>query len=131
MVATAQAEATAPPDKPRKTTDRRAERIKEFARDALEKGDAYQATVRAATADLLDIGYGLAVNIKAIMGQAPMGSADYEDIAPALATLLQVDRQIGRFGQLDLQITAANDPGRKERKNGRRPPGDRSEEMKI
>ena len=99
-----------------KCQDRREQRIEEYLRDSLEQGDAFQATLRAATADLMDIGYRLATGIKTALREELTETDQYEDLAPALSNLLLVDRQIARFAQLDRQWAAASETPKKRRK---------------
>jgi hypothetical protein len=89
--------------------DPRERRIRDYVRDSLKEGDAFQASLRAATADLMDIGYRLAAGVKAALGEGPASPEDLDDLAPAINNLLLVDRQIARFAQLDLQWSAAEE----------------------
>jgi hypothetical protein len=111
--------------------DRRAKRIEEFMRNSLQEPDAFQATIRAATADLMDIGYRLAAAVKAAGDNATIGSAEYEDVSPAINNLLLVNRQITRFAHLDLQWTRANGANKAGKKSQRRRPTAYSEETKT
>ena len=84
-----------------KKGDRRIERFRDLLEDALEEPDPLRANLRAAIADLLEIGYRLGAGIKATMGSEPKSLARYEELAPAISSMALVHRQATRYVQLD------------------------------
>ena len=83
--------------------DRRTERLEDLTTEALKDPDALRATVKAATAQLLDIGYRMGDEIKATVGSHPARSKSHQDGMGAINALMLVHRQITRYVQLDQQ----------------------------
>jgi hypothetical protein len=101
----------------RKASDRRIERLEDLLAEALKEPDPLRASLRAATADLLEIGYRLGTGIKAAMG-AESGIAEkmFEAVTPAVNTLALVHRQATRYVQLDRdRASDENSTGGKKR----------------
>jgi hypothetical protein len=86
--------------------DRRTQRLDDLTAEALEEPDALRATVKAATAQLLDIGYRMGDEIKANLGSRPAKPKAHQDGAGTLNTFMLVHRQITRYVQLDQQWTS-------------------------
>ena len=82
---------------------RRAQRLEELTAEALDEPDALRANVRAATAQLLDIGYQLGDEIKTRHDFGLTKPKAKRDGAGAINTLMLVHRQITRYVQLDQQ----------------------------
>jgi len=83
--------------------DRRVQRLEELTAEALDEPDALRANVRAATAQLLDIGYQLGDEIKTRHDLSLTKPKARRDGAGAINTLMLVHRQITRYVQLDQQ----------------------------
>jgi hypothetical protein len=92
--------------------DRRAQRLEELKVEALDEPDALRANVRAATAQLLDIGYQFGDEIKAGLDFGLTKPKAKRDGAGAINTLLLVHRQITRYVQLDQQWASERDSDR-------------------
>ena len=83
--------------------DRRVQRLEELTAEALDEPDALRANVRAATAQLLDIGYQLGDEIKTRHDLGLTKPKAKRDGAGAINTLMLVHRQVTRYVQLDQQ----------------------------
>jgi hypothetical protein len=83
--------------------DRRVQRLEELTAEALDEPDALRANVRAATAQLLDIGYQLGDEIKTRHDLGFTKPKARRGGAGAINTLMLVHRQITRYVQLDQQ----------------------------
>ena len=92
--------------------DRRMQRLEDLREEALEEPDPLRANLRAATADLLEIGYRLGVGIRAAMGSPSTGWEAYEEVTPAIGSMALVHRQATRYVQLDRQWASGEDSGR-------------------
>jgi hypothetical protein len=95
--------------------DRRAQRLEDLTTEALEEPDPLRATVKAATAQLLDIACQMGDNIKTILSSRPAKSKSHQDGAGAVNSFMLVHRQITRYVQLEQQWgsekTANEEPG--------------------
>jgi hypothetical protein len=94
------------------TPDHRIQRLQDLRADALQESDPLRSNLRAATADLLEIGYRLGAGIKAVMGSEPTSLARYAEAMPAIGSMTLVYRQATRFVQLDRERAAQDDSGR-------------------
>ncbi len=103
-----QAQSTASANETRKVGDRRIERLQDLLADALKESDPLRASLRAAAADLLEIGYRLGVGIKAAMGSESTDLETCAAVMPAISSMALVHRQATRYIQLD-QSRAADD----------------------
>ena len=93
--------------------DRRLERLQDLLAEALEEPDALRANLRAATADLLAIGYRLAAGIKAGMELARRDPKAHKDVMPAIGSMALVHRQATRYVQLDRDWASEEGEGRR------------------
>jgi hypothetical protein len=84
-----------------KMVDRRIERIRDLVADALQEPDPLRANLRAATADLFELGFRLSTGIKAAMSVTSCSLEDHEAVMPALSNLALLHRQATRYIQLD------------------------------
>jgi hypothetical protein len=84
-----------------KDDDRRIARLRDLLEDALDEPDPLRANLRAAIADLLEIGYRLGAGIKATMGSEPKSLARHEELVPVISSMALVHRQATRYVQLD------------------------------
>lgn len=91
--------------------NRRAQRLEDLTVDALEEPDALRANLKAATAQLLDIGYRMGDEIKVTISSRPAKSKSRQDGAGAVSTLMLVHRQITRYVQLEQQWSSEKTSG--------------------
>ena len=105
--ASAPVEHAAATNVPEEGADHRLERIMEYLQVSLHKQDALQANLSAANADLMMIGYRLAMVIKAAMAAAPPSLEAYEDFGPAIGNLLRIHKLVDRFSALDSRLASA------------------------
>jgi hypothetical protein len=89
-------------------TDARLGRIIEYLQSSLDKQDALQANLNAANADLMAIAYKLAAAIKTAMATGPASLEAYEELGPAISSLLRIHKQVERFSQLDKRLTSTS-----------------------
>jgi hypothetical protein len=98
----------APVDRPReaataakqpKLADLRVRRLQDMVAEALEDADPLRANLRAAVADLMEIGYRLGDAVKATMSSSRSLDA-VETVMPAIANMALVHRQATRYIQL-------------------------------
>ncbi len=94
------------------SVDRRIRRLQDLRVDAVQEPDPLRSNLRAATADLLEIGYRLGVGIKAVMGADPASLDRYAEAMPAIGSMALVYRQATRFIQLDRERAAGENSGR-------------------
>jgi hypothetical protein len=115
-----QAAAVTPVKQQPQTADLRVQRLNDLLADAVQEPDPLRAGVRAAGADLLEIGYRLGVGIKAALAAQPAAAAAmaaYKDVALGINTVAMVYRQAARYLQLDRDLASDESPVR--RKKGR------------
>jgi hypothetical protein len=113
-----------------KTVDRRIQRLQDLYVQALEEPDPLRANLRAAMADLLEIGYRLGSGIKVAMGSESTGLELYKDVMPAIGSMALVHRQATRYIQLDRDQASGEDSGQGA-KLRRRNSGVETGEMEI
>ncbi|MEI8376043.1 MAG: hypothetical protein WCJ35_24750 [Planctomycetota bacterium] len=111
-VATGKAEEIASAARPLPDVDRRIQRLQDLLVDALQNPDPLRANLRAATADLMEIGYRLGAGIKASLGSEPTSLDRFAEVMPAISSLALVHRQATRYVQFDREWTAGEDSGR-------------------
>jgi hypothetical protein len=83
--------------------DRRSQRLEELTIEALEEPSALRANLKAATAQLLDIGYRLGDAIQSGVGADPAKPTGNREETGAIQTYMLVHRQITRYIQLERQ----------------------------
>jgi hypothetical protein len=103
----AHAENTTRPVPEGDAADSRMGRIMEYLQASLDREDALQASLNAANADLMVIGYKLAAVIKATMAATPPSLEAYEELIPAIGNLLRIHKQVDRFSALDSRLAMA------------------------
>jgi hypothetical protein len=113
-----------------KAADLRIQRLDDLLAEAMGESDPLRASLRAAAADLLEIGYRLGTGIKATMGSASMGLEAYEAVMPAINSMALVHRQATRYVQLDRDQASSEDAGRGARIR-RQNPGVDAGEMEV
>lgn len=89
--------------KPQRHLDRQAQRLEDLMIEALEDPDSLRATLKAAVAQLLDIGLRMGEDVKAGMGRGPSMARSNQDGPAGISTLMLVHRQITRYVQLNQQ----------------------------
>jgi len=95
-----------------KASDRRIQRLQDLRKEALDEPNPLRANLRAATADLLEIGYRLSAGIRAVMGSGSAGLEAYEEVLPAIGSMALVHRQATRYVQLDRDWVSEPEAGR-------------------
>jgi hypothetical protein len=86
--------------------DRRTARIAEYLAHSLDYADPLQANVGAVNADLLL----MADRLRQLLEAAPWASLeDFDDLKPAIDSLLRIHKQIDRFAQLETRLGANAD----------------------
>lgn len=90
-------------EKRQRQVERQAQRLEDLTAEALEDPDSLRASVKAAIAQLLDIGFRMGEEIKAGMGRGPSKGRSNQDGPAGISTLMLVHRQITRYVQLDQQ----------------------------
>jgi hypothetical protein len=93
-------------------TDGRVERILEHVDDSLRLDDPLQATVGAASGDLMLMQYRLRQVLDEVLQQTPDTLTALAEVMPALNTYMKVSQQVDRFIQLSLKIQAAKGASR-------------------
>ncbi|MGO8691453.1 MAG: hypothetical protein ACLQLG_17660 [Thermoguttaceae bacterium] len=102
-VAATQPRNTAAVDNHQSHMDRRTQRLEDLTIEALQEPNALRATVKAATAQLLDIGFRLGDEIKGTISTQPAKAKSRQNGVGAINTLMLVHRQVTRYVQLDQQ----------------------------
>lgn len=92
--------------------DGRTQRLEDLTTEALAEPDALRATVKVATAQLLDIGYRMGDEITATGNSRRAKSKSRRDGGEAINTLMLVHRQITRYVQLDQQWASEKTPNK-------------------
>ena len=87
--------------------DMRVERIREHVDDSLKQADALEATVGAASGDLLLMQYRLRQALDDALEETPNSLAAISEVMPAMNTFLKLSQQVGQFVQLSLKIKTA------------------------
>jgi hypothetical protein len=95
------AEETAPAD----TVDkRRARRISDLAAESLQHHDSFQACLGASVAGILAIDQSLQERVTRALAADSGELADVSTVLPAIDTILRLERQVERFGQLTTKL---------------------------
>jgi hypothetical protein len=110
-----------------KAADRRIQRLRDLREDALDEPNALRANLRAATADLLEIGYRLSTGINAAMRPASNGMETCAEVMPAINSMALVHRQATRYVQLDREWESGDDTGRRGKPRHEKPKPDAGE----
>ena len=92
--------------------DRRIQRLEDLLAEALKESDPLRASLRAAAADLLEIGYRLGAGVKAAMRPELSSLESYEAVLPAINSMALIHRQATRYVQLDRDRASSEDSGR-------------------
>lgn len=87
--------------------DVRVERIEQLVDDSLQEPDALQATVGAASGDLLLMQYRLRQALDDSLQGTPDSLTAIAEALPALNTYLKLSQQVGQYVQLSLKIKSA------------------------
>jgi hypothetical protein len=87
--------------------DVRVERIREHVDDSLKQSDALEATVGAASGDLMLMQYRLRQALDDALEETPNSLAAIAEVMPAMNTFLKLSQQVGQFVQLSLKIKTA------------------------
>lgn len=104
-------------------TDLRAERIRQYASEALRRVDALDANLGAVNADLLNMAYWLKQAIQQAMQAGPEAWMECEELLPAIESFLKVTKQIERFAKLETRrgaskTTSGDRPDAKKAQSG-------------
>ena len=83
--------------------DRRRRRLEDLTDQALEELDPLRANLKAAAAQLFDIGFRLGDELKTNIGSEQAKSKARREAAGGVNTVMLVHRQITRYVQLDQQ----------------------------
>ena len=94
------------------TADRRLQRLQDLREEALDEPNPVRANLRAATADLLEIGYRLGAAIRTTLDRESAGLETYEEVTPAIGSMSLVHRQATRYVQLDREWASEQNAGR-------------------
>ena len=87
--------------------DVRVDRILEHVDDSLKEEDALQATVGAASGDLMLMQYRLRQALDETLQETPDSLTAIAEVMPALNTFMKLSQQVGQFVQLSLKIKTA------------------------
>lgn len=90
---------------------RRAQRLNDLMAEALEEPNPMRANLKAATAQLLDIGYRMGDEIVANMDARPAKPKAQQEKAGTVSTFMLVHRQVTRYIQLEQQWPADKPAG--------------------
>ena len=104
----AQARNVGAPNERAGSLNRRAERIEEYLQDSLDKESPLQANLGVGGADLMYIRSKLVESLKAELDAGRVTLAEYrKDFAPAVSSLLQLDRYIVSYARLSHDLNRA------------------------
>ena len=84
---------------------KRALRIRDYLRDALDHPDPLQALVRASSSDLAETAGQLKDAIDQALREDPDFRSVFEEVSPLLEMYLKFQRQFDRFVQLDRRLS--------------------------
>jgi len=90
---------------------RRTQRLDELTDKALDELDPLRANLKAAAAQLFDIGYRLGDEVRNSIGSGRSKRKPRRESAGEVSTLMLVHRQITRYVQLDQQWTSERTSG--------------------
>jgi hypothetical protein len=94
------------------STDERVERILAHVDDSLGLDDPLQASVGAASGDLMLMQYRLCQMLDEMLQQPPDTLTALAEVMPAFNTYMKVSQQVDRFIQLSLKIKTAKGASR-------------------
>ena len=89
---------------------KRALRIRDYLRDALDHPDPLQALVRASSSDLAETAGQLKDAIDQALREDPDFRSVFEEVSPLLEMYLKFQRQFDRFVQLDQRLSTSSSP---------------------
>jgi len=98
--------ANPPPDPPGPGGGLRPKPFSSYRRQALAQSNSLLASIRLLNCDLMEIAHRYHCAVKKVIREAPPDLKKLDAVGPALQDCLQLNRQIDRYTQLDLQLQA-------------------------
>jgi hypothetical protein len=89
---------------------KRALRIRDYLRDALDHPDPLQAILRASSSDLTEMAGQLKDAIDQALQDDPDFRSAFQEVSPLLEMYLKFQRQFDRFVQLDRRLSTPSSP---------------------